>query len=89
MSLQSWYTPTGPSTNDDVDPSPENTSIFLISNFQYIVTAVAFSISRPFKKPIYSNFILTGYLLLSIAYSYYIIIHPDPFNFKLLDVSHI
>ena len=88
LRMQSWYKPlVDPVEDGEVVPSADNTAIFLISNFQYILTAVAFSISRPFKKPIYTNFILTGYLIVSIAYSYYIIIDPDSFNFNLLGVS--
>jgi cation-transporting ATPase 13A3/4/5 len=88
LTLQTWYKPiVDPVENGDVTPSPDNTAIFLVSNFQYIITAVAFSISRPFKKPIYSNFILTGYLILSIAYSYYIIIRPDIWNFDMLQLA--
>jgi len=85
MRMQSWYTPIiGPIPDADVNPSPENTAIFLVANFQYIITAICFSISRPFKKPIYSNFVLTGFLIVVIAYSYYIIIRPDWWNAELL-----
>jgi len=85
LSVQSWYTPiTEAPTDADVAPSPDNTSIFLVSNFQFIITAFAFSISRPFKKPIYSNFILTGFLIVCIAYSYYIIIRPDSWTISVL-----
>jgi len=78
LASQPWYVPITQQDQDaDVTPSPDNTSLFLISNFQFIITAFAFSISRPFKKPIYSNFILTGFLIVCIGYSYYIIIRPD------------
>jgi magnesium-transporting ATPase (P-type) len=35
--------------------SYENTVLFMISNFQYLVTAVAFSVGKPFRKSIFSN----------------------------------
>jgi len=85
LRTESWYKPIiNHVTDADVDPSAENTSVFLVSNFQYIITAICFSISRPFKKPLYSNFILTGFLILVIAYSYYIIIKPDWWNAEIL-----
>ena len=35
--------------------SYEDTVLFYISNFQYIVTCVSFSISKPFRKQIWTN----------------------------------
>ena len=69
---------------DDVTPCYENTvlsflikAIFLIANVQYLITAVAFSIGRPFKKPIYTNLSLSLFLIITFAYSYYLILSPD------------
>ena len=53
-----------------------NTVIFLISNMQYLITAFVFTISKPFKKPFYTNVYLTMFLLFSFAYSVYITIGP-------------
>ena len=55
---------------------PLNTVIFLISNIQYLITALAFTVSKPFKQPFYTNLFLTGYLLFSFIYSLYLIIGP-------------
>ena len=35
--------------------SYEDTALFLVSSFQLLATCVAFSKSKPFRKPIYSN----------------------------------
>ena len=62
------------------DGNPEscalNTVIFLISNMQYLITAFVFTISKPFKKPFYTNVYLTLFLFFSFAYSVYITIGP-------------
>ena len=62
------------------DGNPEscalNTVIFLISNMQYLITAFVFTISKPFKKPFYTNIYLTLFLFFSFAYSVYITIGP-------------
>lgn len=55
---------------------------------QYLITAIAFSISKPFRKPIYTNSILCIFLFLSVGYSTYIIIDPDKFSIKLMDVNY-
>jgi len=85
LSVMPWFYPNERSIDDDnnVIPCFANSAIFLVSNFQYIVTAMVFSISRPFKKPIYSNFLLTGFLILIIAYQVYVTIRPDKYSFDI------
>lgn len=52
---QPWY------TEPDVDNTKletfnfENSALFLISCFQYILVAGVFSVGPPYRKPIYSN----------------------------------
>lgn len=36
-------------------PNYENTVVFCISGFQYLILAVAMSKGHPFRKPLYSN----------------------------------
>jgi magnesium-transporting ATPase (P-type) len=33
----------------------QTTNRFLFSNFQYVIVVVAFSIGKPFRKPLYTN----------------------------------
>ena len=65
---------------------PENTSIFLISNMQYLITAFVFSISKPFKSPIYTNYYLTFFMLFAFGYSCMIILWPHKYISKLLQM---
>ena len=51
--------------------SYEDTVLFMISNFQYVVTAIAFSIAKPFRKSIHTNkpFVISiGIILLMNTY---------------------
>ena len=70
----------------DILACPDNTSIFLISNMQYLITAFAFSISKPFKSPIYTNYYLTFFMIFAFGYSCVIILWPHRNISKLLQM---
>lgn len=48
-------------------PSDANTVLFQISNFQLIMTSIAFSVSYPFRKPMYHNLPFC-FFVLSLAF---------------------
>ncbi|KZT04578.1 Ca-transporting ATPase [Laetiporus sulphureus 93-53] len=65
---QEWYTPpppSDPSSGDDQLEATnfENSALFLVSCFQYILVAAVFSIGPPYRRPMWTN----GLLMLSIA----------------------
>ena len=69
--------------NEDPMPCHENTIYFLIAHFQYLTLALAFSVSKPFRKPIYTNLPLMIYLVLIYFYSIWITINCDDWSAKL------
>ncbi|KAH9851454.1 Ca-transporting ATPase [Lenzites betulinus] len=65
---QPWYTPPAekdPGADDDKLESTnfENSALFLVSCFQYILVAAVFSIGPPFRKQMWTN----GWFMLSMA----------------------
>ncbi|KAI0063606.1 P-type ATPase [Artomyces pyxidatus] len=64
---QPWYEAPKPSTGSDGDRleahNYENTALFLLSCFQYILVAAVFSIGAPYRKPMWTN----GWLMLSLT----------------------
>ena len=70
----------------DILACPDNTAIFLISNMQYLITAYAFCISKPFKSPIYTNYYLTFFMIFAFVYSCVIILWQLPFFSDLLQM---
>ena len=70
----------------DILACPDNTAIFLISNMQYLITAFAFCISKPFKSPIYTNYFLTFFMIFAFVYSCVIILWQLPAFSKLLQM---
>ncbi|XP_042314211.1 LOW QUALITY PROTEIN: polyamine-transporting ATPase 13A3 [Sceloporus undulatus] len=54
----------------------ENTTIFFISSFQYLIVAVAFSKGRPFRQPCYKNYFFVISILVLYAVILTILLHP-------------
>lgn len=52
---QPWYTKPEVDNNELETFNYENTSLFLISCFQYILVAGVFSVGPPYRQPMYSN----------------------------------
>lgn len=75
MTKEPWYKPYIFSKTDVV--SFEATVLFLFTSIQYLVTSIAFSISKPFRDPLYKNPYFTVCLIILTLYSYYIILIPD------------
>ena len=70
--------------DDTVTACRNNTVLYLVSNIQYLITAFAFSISKPFRKPIYTNVLLTLFMVFAFGYSVYIILRQDAFASEYL-----
>eukprot|EP00762_Andalucia_godoyi_P003734 ANDGO_08631.mRNA.1 putative cation-transporting ATPase C1672.11c len=73
---QSFYEKYDPIVEEKKVDSMENTTIFLLSCFIYVSVAVALSISKPFRLPIWTNvsyfiavLIITGFNLFLLFYS--------------------
>ncbi|KAJ7287425.1 Ca-transporting ATPase [Mycena rebaudengoi] len=65
---QPWYTPPTPSDRSSDDnhlesQNYENSTLFLLSCFQYVLVAAVFSIGPPYRKPIWTN----GWLMASLG----------------------
>ena len=68
-------------------PYYNNSILFLISNFQYLMSAITFSITYPFKKTIFKNCLLLFYIIIGFTYFAYVIIDPDYLSLKYLNIN--
>jgi cation-transporting P-type ATPase 13A2 len=89
LKTKPWYFPLVMSTEENLDVSYENTTLFLFSNIQYISTLFAYNIAKPYMKPMYTNVILSTWITFSVILSYYIIIEPSDFMIDFLDLAYI
>ena len=74
---------------DTVNPCSENTVLFLFTSMQYLISCWCFSISKPFRKPVYTNPLFFVSFLLMFGYQAYLMVYLDDFNQWLMDLVKI
>lgn len=52
-----WFEPLEPEGDKNI-LCYENTTLFLLSTAQYIIVVIVFSVGKPFRKPMYTNYAL-------------------------------
>ncbi|KAF4020869.1 hypothetical protein G4228_012718, partial [Cervus hanglu yarkandensis] len=68
--------------NDETNPDKhnienyENTTVFFISSFQYLIVAIAFSKGKPFRQPCYKNYFFVVSVVMLYAFILFIMLHP-------------
>lgn len=60
--------------------------MFLISLMQYVSTVVAFSIGKPFRKPMGSNIAFMINVVIVAVYAMYVTLVPDSWNKSVFGV---
>ncbi|MBN3304550.1 AT133 ATPase, partial [Amia calva] len=64
----------------------ENSCLFFLSGCQYLSVALAYSKGRPFRQPVYTNYLFLGCVLSAYAFLLFNLLHPVP---ALLDVFQL
>ncbi|NWT41212.1 AT133 ATPase, partial [Chroicocephalus maculipennis] len=54
----------------------ENTTLFFISSFQYLIVAIVFSKGKPFRQPSYKNFLFVVSVIVLYVFIFFIMLHP-------------
>eukprot|EP00064_Thunnus_orientalis_P013623 superscaffoldBa00002249_g13662 len=70
-------------------PNMEDTSVFALSGFQYIMMAVVVTKGYPHKKPLYHNVIFLCLLLILFALMTWLVLYPTPIIAKYLQLYEI
>lgn len=52
--------------------------LFIVSIWQYLITVIAFSVSKPFRKPIYSNIPFTISIIMMVIANFVFLFSPNP-----------
>ncbi|THH29198.1 hypothetical protein EUX98_g5000 [Antrodiella citrinella] len=67
----------------------ENTVLFLISSFQYVLVAAVFSIGPPYRKPMWTNILLMLSLGILVLFSIVVLLIPPEFVASILELMTI
>ncbi|KAL2848451.1 hypothetical protein BJY01DRAFT_155608 [Aspergillus pseudoustus] len=67
----------------------ENTVLFLISSFQYILTSVVLSVGPPFRKPMRSNTPFLVVIVLDLAFSSYMLYRPSGWVKRVMQLTDL
>ncbi|GAA5795327.1 hypothetical protein HPULCUR_000683 [Helicostylum pulchrum] len=83
---QSWYQPPEFDPDGENIMCFENTVLFLVSSYQYILIAVVFSVGPPYRKPLWTNSRLVMTLCVLIGFTTWFVLIPPQFILNLLEL---
>tara|TARA_B110000285_G_C14868801_1_gene488162 strand:- start:66 stop:560 length:495 start_codon:yes stop_codon:yes gene_type:complete len=73
----------------DDPPCSTKTLLYLLTTMQYITCCLVFSISKPFRKPVYTNPLYLVSVSLMAAYGFYLIFYVDSWSGSLLGLTQL
>lgn len=76
-----------PNSEDQQVKAFENTSLFYVSIYQYLMVCVVYSISKPFRQPLYTNLYFTLSLIILLAFGTYIVLTDDSWVINLFELE--
>ncbi|XP_053173607.1 cation-transporting ATPase 13A2 isoform X2 [Scomber japonicus] len=87
---QDWYVPLNSTMTGAANlPNMEDTSVFALSGFQYIIMAVVVTKGYPHKKPLYHNVVFLCLVLILFAVMTWLVVYPTPIIAKYLQLYDI
>ncbi|XP_026061849.1 cation-transporting ATPase 13A2-like isoform X2 [Carassius auratus] len=87
---QDWYVPVNSTVTGAANlPNMEDTSIFALSGFQYIIMSIVITKGYPYKKPLYYNYWFVGALLVFFALMSWLVLFRHTIIHKVLHLYDI
>lgn len=84
---QPWYQPPVLDKNHSNSKNSENTALFLISCYQYILSAIVLSVGKPFRQSMRHNLPFVVTMLVALAISSYMLFDPAPWVEDLMELT--
>ncbi|KAI9887777.1 MAG: hypothetical protein M1823_000418 [Watsoniomyces obsoletus] len=86
---QSWFIPPKIRRNKSNIRNSENTTLFLVSCFQYIFSSVVLSIGPPFRRTMLDNVPYVVTLVVALLVSLYLLLDPAAWVQRLMQLTYL
>ncbi|KAF2181795.1 hypothetical protein K469DRAFT_752656 [Zopfia rhizophila CBS 207.26] len=86
---QPWYQPPIIDKNHSNSLNSQNTTLFLVSCYQYILSAVVLSVGRPFRQPMSRNLPFVITMLITLVITSYMLFGPAKWLVKLMELTYV
>ncbi|KAF2012664.1 hypothetical protein BU24DRAFT_453033 [Aaosphaeria arxii CBS 175.79] len=86
---QPWYKPPIIDKDHSNSLNSQNTTLFLVSCFQYILSAVVLSIGRPFRQPMSQNLPFVTTMFLTLAITIYMLFDPAKWVMEQIELTYM
>ncbi|WPG97456.1 putative cation-transporting atpase [Acrodontium crateriforme] len=84
---QSWYQPPVLDKDHSNSKNSENSTLFLLSCYQYILSAVVLSVGAPFRQSMAHNLPFVITMFVALAVSSYMLFDPAKWLYKLMELT--
>lgn len=84
---QPWYQPPILDPDHSNSLNSQNTALFLVSCFQYILSAVVLSVGRPYREPMARNLPFISTIFLTLALSVYMLFDPADWVMRWMELT--
>lgn len=85
---QPWYKPPKLDQEKSNTKNSQNTTLFLLSCYQYILSSVVLSVGPPFRQPMTQNVPFVATLVATLLISTYMLLDPAEWLYKLMELTY-
>ncbi|KAF2868504.1 hypothetical protein BDV95DRAFT_579980 [Massariosphaeria phaeospora] len=89
VQAQPWYQPPVIDRNHSNSLNSQNTTLFLLSTFQYILSAVVLSVGRPFRQPMAQNLPFVVTMMATLVVTLYMLFDPARWITSLMELTYM
>ncbi|KAH7348078.1 hypothetical protein BKA66DRAFT_432511 [Pyrenochaeta sp. MPI-SDFR-AT-0127] len=86
---QEWYQPPIIDKNHSNSLNSQNTALFLVSCFQYILSAVVLSVGKPYREPMSRNLPFITTIFVTLAISAYMLFDPAQWVMEWMELTYM